>query len=496
MSQKKIRTRFAPSPTGYLHVGGLRTALYDYLFAKKFGGDFILRIEDTDQTREVKGAVENIIKTLSWAGLEYDEGPLKNGICDSYIQSERLEIYKEHALKLVENGDAYYCFCTQERLEKLNQDAHEGITGYDRHCRNLSKQEVEKNLASGLPYVIRMKVPLEGEITVNDLIRGQVTIDFKNVDDQVLIKSDGFPTYHLAAVVDDHLMEISHVFRGEEWLPSTPKHLLLYKYFGWQAPEFAHLPLLLNPDRSKLSKRQGDVAAEDYKAKGYLPQALINFIALLGWNPGEGDEREVFSLPELVKEFSIERVGSSGAVFNIEKLQWLNGVYIRQMDSSDIKAYIEKNMGFCFKDNFKNFNDAQIIRLMELYKDRVKTLSEMLDNLRAMHEGPVCRTLDSSITCYYDEDAISKWINSNTKNYIENLIKVLQDQQDFTHDNLASVVKTLTKEMGIKLVELAQPIRISLTGTSASPGVFELLEVLGKRESINRLQAFLAKISK
>ena len=362
-----------------------------------------MRIEDTDQTREVKGAVENIINTLSWAGLNYDEGPGKSGICESYIQSERLPIYKKHAQQLIEQGDAYYCFCTQERLDKIresNEHEHANLSaghagsgnfsgaGYDRHCRDLSKEEVNKNLESGKSFVIRMKVPLEGQVTINDLIRGQVIIDYKVVDDQVIIKSDGFPTYHLAAVVDDHQMKISHVIRGEEWLPSTPKHLLLYKYFGWDAPEFAHLPLLLNPDRSKLSKRQGDVAAEDYRAKGYLPEALINFLALCGWNPGDGDEREVFSIQQLIDEFSIERVGSSGAIFNLEKLQWLNGVYIREKSSQDIKKYIENTLGFDFKTNFAKFDDTKILKLIDLYKDRVKTLQELLDSLKLFCFGP------------------------------------------------------------------------------------------------------------
>jgi glutamyl-tRNA synthetase, bacterial family len=413
-----MRTRFAPSPTGFMHVGSLRSALYDYLLAKKFGGSFILRIEDTDQTREVEGAVENIIKILSWAGLDYSEGPGKPGICASYIQSERLSIYNKYAQQLIEQGDAYYCFCSTERLDQMRerQRAMSLPPAYDRRCRNLPKEEVDKNLASGHNHVIRMKVPLEGQVIVKDLIRGDIVFDYKVLDDQVLMKSDGFPTYHLAVVVDDHEMEISHVIRGEEWLPSTPKHLLLYKYFGWTAPEFAHFPLLLNPDRSKLSKRQGDVAVEDYRDKGYLPEALINFIALLGWNPGDGDEREIFSLPELVNEFTIERVGKSGAVFDIEKLQWLNGVYIRKNSAQELKKYIEDVLSFNFKENFKNWDDVQIFRLIDLEKERVKNLRELIYSLEVFYYGPRENHEKTGLAKLgYDQESIDKWVTSNTK---------------------------------------------------------------------------------
>ncbi|CUT08327.1 glutamyl-tRNA synthetase, partial [Candidatus Kryptonium thompsonii] len=278
-----IRTRFAPSPTGFLHVGGLRTALYNYLFAKKHNGQFILRIEDTDQTRIVPGAIENLIETLHWAGIEFDEGPNKGGPYGPYIQSQRLELYRKHAQELIEKGYAYYCFCSPERLEKMREEQIKlkQQPRYDGTCRRLSQEEVKKKLDEGIPKTIRMKIPEWGELTFHDLIRGDVTINFKTLDDQIILKSDGFPTYHLAVVVDDHYMKISHVIRGEEWLPSTPKHILLYEYLNWKKPQFAHLPLLLNPDRTKLSKRQGDVAVEDYRAKGYLPEAIVNFIALL-----------------------------------------------------------------------------------------------------------------------------------------------------------------------------------------------------------------------
>ena len=329
-----VRVRFAPSPTGYLHVGGLRTALYNYLFAKKHGGVFILRIEDTDRNRFVDGALESLIRSLENLGLHHDEGPyldgdtiVERGDHGPYIQSKRLDMYRHYADELLANGHAYHCFCTSERLEKLRADqtALKQAPRYDKQCLSLSKDEVKRRIEAGEPYVIRLDVAFErGEIVFHDLVRGQVKIHAKDIDDQVLMKSDGFPTYHLANVVDDHLMEISHVIRGEEWLPSTPKHILLYEAFGWEQPEFAHLPLLLNPDKSKLSKRQGDVAVEDYLRKGYLKEALINFVALLGWNPGQGSTQEVFSLEELTFAFDINHVHKAGAVFDLRKLDWLD----------------------------------------------------------------------------------------------------------------------------------------------------------------------------
>ena len=304
----EIRVRFAPSPTGFLHVGGLRTALYDYLYARKTAGKFILRIEDTDRTRFIEGAAEKLIQTLKDVGLEFDEGPEKDGVVGPYYQSLRTEIYKKYIDELIEKDAAYYCFCSSDDLDKMREEQRaKGIDPkYDGRCRKLSKEERAKRLDEGKPFVVRLKVPQEGEITFYDIVREKVTFPWKMVDDQILIKSDGFPTYHLANVVDDHLMGITHVIRGEEWLSSVPKHLLLYEQFGWKPPKMAHLPLLLNPDKSKLSKRQGDVAVEDYLEKGYLPEALLNFIALLGWHP-KGD-RELFTLEELEKEFSMKRI--------------------------------------------------------------------------------------------------------------------------------------------------------------------------------------------
>ncbi|MFA5091995.1 MAG: glutamate--tRNA ligase, partial [Candidatus Paceibacterota bacterium] len=339
-----IRVRFAPSPTGFLHVGGLRTALYSELFARKNGGVFILRIEDTDQARTVEGGIENIIRTLDWADIHTDEGPYldkrgklrEKGDCGPYIQSQRLDIYRKYADELLANGRAYRCFCSEETLAAMRekQQADGGRTMYDGRCCGLPEAAVAEELRKGTPHVVRLRVPDEGVTAFDDEIRGRVEFANEQIDDQVLLKSDGFPTYHLANVVDDHLMGVTHVIRGEEWCPSTPKHILLYEAFGWRAPVFAHVPLLLNPDKSKLSKRQGDVAVEDYRGKGYLPEALVNFIALLGWNPSA--DREIYAKEELTAEFDLRKINKGGAVFNIEKLDWMNGEYIKKMSDGDL----------------------------------------------------------------------------------------------------------------------------------------------------------------
>jgi nondiscriminating glutamyl-tRNA synthetase len=332
----KVRLRLAPSPTGFLHLGNLRTALFGFLLAKKMGGDFILRIEDTDQKREVEGAVDSLIKVLDWVGITFDEGPHKGGDCGPYIQSQRLDIYKKHIDELLAEGKAYHCFCSAERLEEMRneQAANKQAPRYDRACRNLSQEEVDKKIAAGEKFVIRQAMPLEGEVKVFDELRGEIVFKASDLEDHVLIKSDGVPTYQFASVVDDHLMGISHITRGEEWLPSFPKNVLLYQAFGWEVPKFIHLPLILNKTGGKLSKRQGDVFVEDYKAKGYLPEALINFCALLGWHPK--NDKEIFTLDELKSEFNIEGLGASPAVFDIEKLDYYNGHYIRQKEINEL----------------------------------------------------------------------------------------------------------------------------------------------------------------
>ncbi|MEO5956551.1 MAG: glutamate--tRNA ligase, partial [Nitrospiraceae bacterium] len=335
-----VRVRFAPSPTGFVHVGSLRTALYNFLFARHHGGVHILRVEDTDRTRYVEGAVENLLRTMEWVGITFDEGPMQGGEYGPYTQSERTEMYRNYSDELIKNGKAYSCFCTAERLDEVRKQmqASGQPPMYDRHCRNLTEEEVEVKKEAGIPHVVRLRIPLGETVTFNDLVRGDVSFDSKTIDDQVLLKSDGFPTYHLANVIDDYKMKITHVIRGEEWLSSTPKHVLLYRAFGWEdsMPKFAHLPLLLNPDRSKLSKRQGDVAVEDFREKGYLPDALINFVALLGWNPSATEE--IYSMEELIKTFDLEKVNKAGAVFGKEKLDWMNAEYIRKKTPDELLA--------------------------------------------------------------------------------------------------------------------------------------------------------------
>jgi glutamyl-tRNA synthetase len=469
-----VRTRFAPSPTGYLHVGGLRTALYCYLLARQHNGQFLLRIEDTDQRRLVSESITNIINGLSWAGVNFDEGPGKEGSHGPYIQSQRLELYKKHAHMLIDNGHAYYCFCSPERLEKVRefQIAAKQPPAYDRACRDLSSEEVQARLQKGEPHVIRMKIPLDGEITFNDLIRGDVTIAYKVVDDQVIIKSDGFPTYHLAATVDDHFMEISHVIRGEEWLPSTPKHLLLYKYFGWQAPLFSHLPLLLNPDKSKLSKRQGDVSVDDYRVKGYLPDAVVNFIAFLGWNPG--DTREIFSLEELIKEFSLERVGKAGAVFNIEKLNWLNEQYIHKKTDEELCALVKpfaQTLGVDIK------SEDYLKQVIALMKERVTVLPDFLERGKFFFTDPE----------QFDEQARLKNWTPETAKYLSLLLETYTKLDLFDSAAVEQALRQCATQLLVSAGKLIHPLRLALTGVAQGPSLFHLIEVLGKSCVLRRL---------
>lgn len=464
-----VRTRFAPSPTGYLHVGGLRTALYSYLIAKKNKGTFILRIEDTDQTREVEHAVENLIDSLNWAGIEFDEGPIKGGPYGPYVQSERLDIYHKYANQLIEAGHAYYCTCSTERLEQLRQRqmASKLPPAYDRHCRNLNIQP-----KPGEPHVIRMKVPLDGEITFNDLIHGNITFSYRNVDDQVLIKSDGYPTYHLAVVVDDHLMKISHVIRGEEWISSTPKHILLYEYFGWEVPLIAHLPLILNPDRSKLSKRQGDVAVEDYRAKGYLKDALINFIALLGWNPG--DTRELFSMDDLIKEFSLERINKSGAVFNIEKLRWMNEQHIRIKTDQELLEMLKPIIA---QRSLGTFSDTYLLNIIALMKERVTFVSDFIDNCKYFYQDPTT----------FDQAAKAKNWTAETGPRLTSFAERFSQTQTF---DAPSIEQELRKEADLQQISAARiihPLRLAVTGVSVGPSLFHVLELLGKETVMRRI---------
>ena len=471
-----VRTRFAPSPTGFVHVGSLRTALYDYLLAKKFNGTFVLRIEDTDQTREVEGAVENLINVLQWAGIDFDEGPIKGGPYGPYVQSERLDIYNTYAQQLIQAGHAYYCTCSQERLEQLRQRqiAAKLPPAYDRHCRNLNLQPKQ-----GEPYVIRMKVPMEGDITFHDAIHGNITFSYRNVDDQVLIKSDGFPTYHLAVVVDDHLMKISHVIRGEEWISSTPKHLLLYQYLGWETPIFAHLPLILNPDRSKLSKRQGDVAVEDYRAKGYLKEALVNFVALLGWNPG--DTRELFSMEELIKEFTLERCGKSGAIFNIEKLRWMNEQHIRMKSNQELLALLKPILA---KRNLDTFKDEYLTAIISMMKERVTFIKDFIDNCSYFYQDPTT----------FDEQARTKNWTMETASRLRTFAERCSGLTTFDAVSIEQELRNEADRQQISASRIIHPLRLAVSGVSVGPSLFHLLELLGKDTVVRRIHFAIEKL--
>lgn len=477
-TSKQVRVRFAPSPTGYLHVGGLRTALYNYLFAKHHDGKFILRIEDTDQSRKVEGAVENLISTLSWAGIPYDEGIDRPGDFGPYVQSERLDLYRRHAQELIRLGKAYYCFCTPERLDEVRkkQTAAKLQTSYDRHCRNLGKDTVESLLAAGGNHVVRMKVPLEGELSFEDEIRGTVTIAYQVIDDQVLLKSDGFPTYHLAVVVDDHHMQITHVIRGEEWLPSTPKHILLFRFFGWETPVFAHLPLLLNPDKSKLSKRQGDVAVEEYRAKGYLREALVNFVAFLGWNPG--DEREIFSLEELVREFSLERVGKSGAVFNVEKLNWLNFEHLRRKSDVDILSLLREYLA-ASEYAATQFDDAYLLSVISAMRDRVSFVREFVEKSPYFFKPPI----------EYDPTVVKKRWKSETPELLKRLIGEFSTLGNPGKEEFEAALHRTAEASKVGNGEIIHAVRLAVSGIGTGPGLYDILFLLGKEESIRRITA-------
>ncbi len=474
-AQSHPRVRFAPSPTGFLHVGGLRTALYNYLFAKKEAGTFILRIEDTDRSRYVEGAVDNLIETLKWSGLDYDEGPGKEGACGPYTQSERLAIYREHVEELIAKRHAYHCFCAPGRLDEMRkqQEKMKIAPKYDRHCLRLAPGDAARRIADGVPAVVRMKVPESSSIRIDDMIRGRVEFQSDRVDDQVLLKSDGYPTYHLANVVDDRLMGITHVIRGEEWLSSTPKHVLLYGYFGWDAPQFAHLPLLLNPDRSKLSKRQGDVAVEDYRAAGYLPEALLNFVALLGWNPG--DDREIFSLAELVPEFSMARVGKSGAIFNVEKLQWINQQHLRRLDPSAIAEKVKpvlRNAGIEWGDG------AYLERVITMMRDRLNSFSDFNSFARYFFADP-----DT-----YDEAARKKNWSGQSGAHLTALIGRLEADGDFTEAGLETSLKSVAGGFGVGAGKIIHAVRLALSGMAIGPGLYELMMILGKETVLRRLR--------
>jgi nondiscriminating glutamyl-tRNA synthetase len=481
-----IRTRYAPSPTGYLHVGGLRTALYNYLFARQNRGNFVLRIEDTDQTRRVEGAVENLIEVLAWLGIEYDEGPSVGGRFGPYVQSERLEIYRTHVKRLADGGHAYPCFCSAEDLKAMRADQSDrGVPPmYDRRCRKIPATDAASRIEAGEAHVWRMAVPDNRNVLITDLIRGEVRFEASTVDDQVLLKSDGFPTYHLANVVDDHLMQISHVIRGEEWLPSTPKHALLYEFFGWDVPQFAHLPLLLNPDRSKMSKRSGDVAVEDYRRRGILPQALINFVALLGWHPS--DEREIFSLAELIHEFTLDRVGKAGAIFDLAKLMWMNAEYIKAESDDVLFEHIRPLLLDLIKANGEN----RVRYAMLTLRGGAEGYEPLAQKIRDVF-APLA-TADPEMMALLNDASAREVVAEFAKRMAE---VSHPDWNDFV--KLEAEFKTAASEAGaarnVKGKNLWRAIRAALTGQPHGPELAKLVGIWGRERVLVRLQRALAE---
>ncbi|QQS61121.1 MAG: glutamate--tRNA ligase [Candidatus Moraniibacteriota bacterium] len=482
--EKTVITRFAPSPTGYLHIGGLRTALYSYLYAKHTGGMFFLRIEDTDRTRYVEGAEEKLKDSLSWANIHWENK-------EDIRQSERLPLYKKYIDELLEKKKAYHCFCSQERLLEMREDQkkYKMAPKYDRHCLNLSSEEIADRLKRGDTFVVRFFIPQdERRIEFRDLVRGKVSIETELLDDQIILKSDGFPTYHLANIVDDHEMGVTHVIRGEEWLSSTPKHILLYKAFGWEIPEFAHLPLLLNPDRSKLSKRQGDVSVEDYAQKGYLPEALINYVALLGWNPGSGSTQEFFSLEELEKRFDIAHINKAGAVFDCKRLDWMNAHYIKKLSREELLEKTRKYWKVFFKKHTleeDDFSDEFLCRVLRVEQERLFTLSQVGEKSLFFFQN---FDMDKELLRWKDmEDSI---ISNNIQTAISYLETINEDQ--WTMEFLqAGLMDQCEKE---KRGEFFWPLRIALTGEKQSPPPHEVAWVIGKEETLQRLKRAKEKL--
>lgn len=478
----KIRLRFAPSPTGFLHIGSLRAALFGYLLAKSWKGKFILRVEDTDQKREVAGATDSLIKLLKTMGIEFDEGPHRGGKYGPYIQTERLEIYKKYADQLLSAGKAYRCFCSAERLETMRtqQEANKQAPRYDGLCRKLSVTEAEERAKAGEKFVIRQKMPLEGEVLIYDELRGNIKFQAADLDDQVLMKSDGVPTYQLANVIDDHLMKISHVTRGDEWLPSYPKNILLYQAFGWTPPKFIHLPLILNKEGGgKLSKRKGDVFVEDYLAKGYLPEGLINFSVLLGWHPKS--DQEIWSLKDLKKEFTLTGLGASPAIFDTEKLDYFNGYYLRHQSLQELTKLCLPYLQTAGRD----ITDIkEIEKFVALTQDRIKKLSDVVELTDFLFKLPA-----------YDTELL-RWKTLTLEEAKKNLAEIKQrllaiPENHWTKENLEKTILTWLKSAGLKNGDYLWPLRVALTGLKNSPGPFEVAWALGRKNAIMRIDQAL-----
>jgi glutamyl-tRNA synthetase len=508
MDNKKIRVRFAPSPTGPLHIGGVRTALYNYLFAKKNGGTFILRIEDTDQNRYVPGAEQYIMESLKWCGIDIDEGVEQGGDYGPYRQSERKEFYKKYSEQLIESGNAYYAFDTPGELDALRKKLEEEKAlnkSYSpssrmemRNSLTLDSEEVERLIEAGEPYVIRFKMPENEDIHFSDIIRGEITVNSSALDDKVLFKSDGMPTYHLANIVDDHLMEISHVIRGEEWLPSLPLHVMLYRAFGWDAPQFAHLPLILKPNgKGKLSKRDGDKGgfpvfplewknpetgevSPGYRESGYLPEAFINMLAFLGWNPGT--EKEIFSTDELIEAFSIDRVGKAGARFDPEKAKWFNHQHLQMKSDEELKELFQKIL----KEKGIEAPGEYVVKVIRLIKDRATFVSDFWEHSDFFFIAPV----------EYDAKMVKKRWKENTGDILANLMKALEKTDNFSAATLEPAIKEYLEKNELGMGQVMTALRLALVGSGRGPGVFEIMEMLGRQEVANRVERAINQINK
>ena len=476
----KVRTRFAPSPTGYLHIGGLRTALYGFLYSKKYDGDFVLRIEDTDTARYVDGSVQIIYDTMRDSGVMYDEGPDVGGNFGPYVQSERRDIYLEYAKKLVEAGGAYYCFCSHERIASLKDE--EGNLRYDKHCLKLSKEEVESKIKAGEPYVIRQNVPLEGTGSYHDLVYGDISVDYKDIEDGILIKSDGMPTYNFANVVDDHLMGITHVIRGTEYLSSTPKYNLMYDAFGWERPVYIHLPPIMKDAQHKLSKRNGDASYEDFVNKGYVKEAIINYIALLGWSPKTNTEK--MSLTDLIENFSLDGISKSPSIFDDVKCRWLSGEYIKEMSFEEYKS---RAIGFL--KNSKAYGKYDEDKLLSLAKGRIQIFSEIPEKIDFLEEFG-----DYDLSLF--ENQKQKASIELAKTILPEIKQTLSNVTDWNNSNLFGVLVELSSKLEIKKQALLWIARIAITGfESTAGGATEIADVLGKDETIRRIDVSIEKLN-
>jgi len=482
-----VRTRYAPSPTGDPHLGNIRTALFDWLLARRYGGQYILRIEDTDQARYVEGGIDSLMAALRWLGLDWDEGPDTEGPFGPYVQSQRLDIYRDHADQLLALDNAYRCYCSPQRLEEMRkaQQARKEPPRYDRHCRDMTADERAQSQASGVTPVVRFKTPLTGETRTDDVLRGEVVFQNSTLDDFVLLKSDGYPTYHLAAIVDDHLMEITHVIRGDEWLPSAPRHFLVYQAFGWEPPLIAHVSRVLGPDRAKLSKRHGAHSVLEYRDQGYLPDAVVNFLALLGWSLD--DKTDIIPRQTLVENFSLDRLLPNPAVFNADKLLWMNGVYIREMPDQELAdaalPFLERHLG-------RPADRALLRRIVPLVKERIKLLGEIVDMADFFFtDADLEYAVGTLLGKKYAGDP------AGARDALEQLIAAAEGIAEWSHEPLEAAVRPLAEGLGVKAGDLFGLVRVAVTGKTATPPLFETMEVLGREKTLARLRTAVARLS-